>query len=57
MRFLLVLLPSLLAAQTYDIVLQRGRRLTRFEVAARSFWQAKLRDTMPSTRLHAAGGK
>ena len=25
MRFLLVLLPSLLAAQTYDIVLQRGR--------------------------------
>ena len=25
MRFLLWLLPSLLAAQTYDIVLQRGR--------------------------------
>jgi N-acyl-D-aspartate/D-glutamate deacylase len=25
MRFLIVLLPSLLAAQTYDIVLQRGR--------------------------------
>jgi N-acyl-D-aspartate/D-glutamate deacylase len=25
MRFLLLLLPSLLAAQTYDIVLQRGR--------------------------------